>query len=141
MDCTASDMIQDGNAPFWYIYDSTDEAAVAALEAGVESGVVVKADTIEDLALGMHVYTDRLVATYEEYSAAVAAGEDEAFGKDAAYLLPIEKAPFYAVKVYPTTFGSAGGVDHHRSGCRDHAGRRGHPGPLRRGRDEQPLFL
>ena len=110
MDYTASDMIQDGNAPFWYIYDSSNEDAVAALEAGVESGVVVKADTIEALALGMHVYTDRLVATYEAYSAAVAAGEDEAFGKDAAFLLPIEKAPFYAVKVYPTTFGSAGGV-------------------------------
>ena len=110
MDHTASDMIQDGNAPFWYIYDSSNADAVAALEAGVESGVVAKADTIEGLALGMHVYTDRLVASYEEYSAAVAAGKDEAFGKDAAFLLPIEKAPFYAVKVYPTTFGSAGGV-------------------------------
>lgn len=110
MDHTASDMIQDGNAPFWYIYDSSNADAVAALEAGVESGVVVKADTIEGLALGMHVYTDRLVAAYEDYSAAVAAGKDEAFGKDASFLLPIEKAPFYAVKVYPTTFGSAGGV-------------------------------
>ena len=110
MDHTASDMIQDGNAPFWYIYDSSNADAVAALEAGVESGVVAKADTIEGLALDMHVYTDRLVAAYEDYSAAVAAGKDEAFGKDASFLLPIEKAPFYAVKVYPTTFGSAGGV-------------------------------
>ena len=110
MDHTASDIIQDGNAPFWYIYDSSNADAVAALEAGVESGVVAKADTIEGLALGMHVYTDRLVAAYEDYSAAVAAGKDEAFGKDASFLLPIEKAPFYAVKVYPTTFGSAGGV-------------------------------
>ena len=33
-----------------------------ALTRGVESGVVAKADTIEGLALGMHVYTDRLVA-------------------------------------------------------------------------------
>ena len=40
----------------------------------------------------------------------VAAGEDAAFGKAAAFLKPIDKAPFYAVKVYPTTFGSAGGV-------------------------------
>ena len=117
MDHTASDMIQDGNAPFWYIYDSSNADAVAALEAGVESGVVAKADTIEGLALGMHVYTDRLVAAYEDYSAAVAAGKDEAFGKDASFLLPIEKAPFYAVKVYPTTFGSAGGVTTTDQGC------------------------
>lgn len=37
MDHTASDMIQDGNAPFWYIYDSSNADAVAALEAGVET--------------------------------------------------------------------------------------------------------
>ena len=33
-----------------------------------------------------------------------------AFGKDAAFLKALNVAPFYAVKVYPTTFGSAGGV-------------------------------
>ena len=110
MDHTASDMIQDGNAPFWYIYDSSNADAVAALEAGVESGVVAKADTIEGLALGMHVYTDRLVAAYEDYSAAVAAGKDEAFGKDASFLLPIEKAPFYAVSITPTLVATTGGA-------------------------------
>ena len=52
MDHTASDMIQDGNAPFWYIYDSSNADAVAALEAGVESGVVAKADTIEGPCAG-----------------------------------------------------------------------------------------
>lgn len=110
MDMTASDMIQDGNAPFWYVYDSSNEAVVAALEAGVESGVVAKGETIEALAVPMHVYTKNLVAAYEQYTAAVAAGEDAAFGKAAAFLTPIDQAPFYAVKVYPTTFGSAGGV-------------------------------
>lgn len=110
MDLTASDMIQDGNAPFWYVFDSSNEAAVAALEAGVPSGIVAKGDTVEELALNMHVYTQNFTAAYEQYAAAVAAGKDDAFGKDAAFLAPIEKAPFYAVKVYPTTFGSAGGV-------------------------------
>lgn len=110
MDMTASDMIQDGNAPFWYVFDSSNEAAVAALEAGVASGVVAKGETIEELALNMHVYTKNLVASYEQYSAAVAAGEDAEFGKAAAFLTAIDKAPFYAVKFYPTTFGSAGGV-------------------------------
>lgn len=110
MDMTASDMIQDGNAPFWYVFDSSNEAAVAALEAGVESGIVAKGETIEELALNMHVYTKNLVASYEKYSAAVQAGEDAEFGKAAAFLTAIDKAPFYAVKVYPTTFGSAGGV-------------------------------
>lgn len=110
MDQTASHMIQDGNAPFWYIFDSSNEAAVAALEAGVPAGIVAKGETIEELALGMHVYTKNLVKTYADYCEDVKAGADDQFGKPAAFLAPIEKAPFYAVKVYPTTFGSAGGV-------------------------------
>jgi fumarate reductase flavoprotein subunit len=110
MDYTASDMIQDGNAPFWYIYDSSDEAAAAVLEAGAADGVVAKGNTIEELALGMHVYTANLTAAVADYNAAAAAGEDAAFGKPAAFLKALEQAPFYAVKVYPTTFGSAGGV-------------------------------
>ncbi len=110
MDMMASSMIQDGNAPFWFIYDSSDEAIAATLEAGVESGVVAKGNNIEELAVGMHVYTGRLAASFAEYTLCVEAGKDEKFGKDAAFLKPLAKAPFYAVKVYPTTFGSAGGV-------------------------------
>ena len=110
LDYTASDMIQDGNAPFWYIFDSSDEAAAAILEAGAAEGVVARGETVEELALNMHVYTANLTATVADYNAAAAAGEDKAFGKPADFLKAIEKAPFYAVKVYPTTFGSAGGV-------------------------------
>ncbi|MBQ8201968.1 MAG: FAD-dependent oxidoreductase [Clostridia bacterium] len=110
MDHTASDMIQDGNAPFWYIYDSANADVAAILENGAAAGVVAKGETIEELALNMHVYTANLKASYDAYSAAVAAGADEQFGKPAMFLQPIAQAPFYAVKVYPTTFGSAGGV-------------------------------
>lgn len=110
MDHTASDMIQDGNAPFWYIYDSANADVAALLEAGAADGVVAKGETIEELALNMHVYTANLKKSYDAYSAAVAAGEDAEFGKPAMFLTPIAQAPFYAVKVYPTTFGSAGGV-------------------------------
>ena len=109
-DATASDMIQNGKAPFWYIFDSADEAAVAQLEAGVADGIVAKGETIGELALNMHVYTANLEKAYADYSAAVAAGEDKEFGKAAPFLKALDKAPFYAVKVYPTTFGSAGGV-------------------------------
>ena len=80
------------------------------LEAGAQAGVVAKGETIEDLAREMHVYTAALKDTYDSYQAAVQAGADEAFGKPAAFLKDLGKAPFYAVKVYPTTFGSAGGV-------------------------------
>ena len=71
---------------------------------------MAKGETIEELALNMHVYTAALKDTYEKYCGAVAEGTDAEFGKAAPFLKAIDKAPFYAVKVYPTTFGSSGGV-------------------------------
>ncbi len=110
MDYTASDMIQNGIAPFWYIYDSSDPAAAEILETGVADDVVAKGGTIEELALDMHVYTSVLKYTFDAYNEAAEAGEDAEFNKPAMFLKPLTQAPFYAVKVYPTTFGSAGGV-------------------------------
>ena len=110
MDYTPSNMIQDGNAPFWYVYDSSDAAIAAVLEAGAADGVVAKGNTAEELAVGMHVYTKNFVNAFNTYNAAAEAGVDAEFGKDAAFLKALTVAPFYAVKVYPTTFGSAGGV-------------------------------
>ncbi|MGN1405577.1 MAG: FAD-binding protein [Erysipelotrichaceae bacterium] len=37
-------------------------------------------------------------------------GVDEDFNKPAANLVALDAAPYYAVKFYPTTFGSQGGV-------------------------------
>ena len=103
-------MIDDGNFPFRYIFDSADEAKIAALDAGVELGEVVKAETIEELAAAMNVPADTLKATFENYNAMCAAGEDKDFGKAAENMIALEKAPFYAVTFYPETFGSTGGV-------------------------------
>lgn len=108
-DHLASDMIQNGNAPFWFIYDASNADAAAALEAGAGS-VSVKAETAAELAAGIGVDAAALEATIAAYNAAAEAGVDEAFGKPAEYLTAVAQAPFYAVKVYPTTFGSTGGV-------------------------------
>lgn len=110
VDSLGSDMIQDGNAPFWYIYDSANADTAAALELGVTAGAVVKADTVEDLAAGMKVDAAALKATYDHYMEQVKAGADADYGKAAENLVALETAPFYAVKFYPTTFGSQGGV-------------------------------
>ena len=110
MDYTASDMIQNGIAPFWYVYDSSDPAVAAILETGAADDLVAKGETVEELALDMHVNTAVMKYTFEAYNQAAEAGEDAEFGKPAMFLKALTQAPFYAVKVYPTTFGSAGGV-------------------------------
>lgn len=110
-DALGSDMIQDGNAPFYYIYDSSDEEITAVLEAGVEANVVLKGETIAELAEAMNVDADTLQATYDRYQSLAASGNDEDYGKAADLLVSLDAAPFYAVKFYPTTFGSMGGVE------------------------------
>ncbi|MCH1939781.1 FAD-dependent oxidoreductase [Holdemania massiliensis] len=109
-DALGSDMIQDGNAPFYYIYDSSDADIAAILEKGAAAGAVVKADTIEALAEGMKVDAAALKASFDRYNQQAEAGKDEDFGKAPENLVVLDQAPYYAVIFYPTTFGSQGGV-------------------------------
>ena len=98
---------EDGVA--WALGDSTF-AQADLLEAAVDGVEVVKGDTVEELAEAMGVDPAALTASMEQYNAACAAGVDEAFGKDAAYLTPIDQAPYYAVRIYVCTGGTIGGV-------------------------------
>lgn len=104
------DMIIDGNAPFYYIFDSSDETKIAAMEGGIELGEVVKGDTIEDLAAAIGADPAVLAATFARYNEQCVAGADADFAKPADYLVELSAAPYYGVKFYPTTFGSTGGV-------------------------------
>lgn len=98
---------EDGVA--WALGDSTF-AQADLLEAAVDGVEVVKGDTVEELAEAMGVDAAALKASMERYNAACAAGVDEDFGKDVAYLTPIDKAPYYAVRIYVCTGGTIGGV-------------------------------
>ncbi len=90
-----------------------------------ESGVVVRADTLEELAERTGVDPDGLVATVGRFNSMARSGVDEDFHRgDSAYdkyygdprvrpnpsLGPIEQAPFYAVKMVPGDLGTKGGV-------------------------------
>ena len=110
VDGLASDMIQDGNAPFFMIYDCANADVAAVLEQGASAGVICKADTIEELAGQMGVDAAALQETFDAYNAMCEAGEDTEFGKAAENLVALTAAPFYAVEWTPTTFGSTGGV-------------------------------
>ena len=76
----------------------------------VESGVVVKGDTIEELAENMGVSPENLRATVNAYNEAVAGKTAEPMGKK---LLqdPFDKAPFYASKRVPTIHHTMGGLE------------------------------
>ena len=109
-DYIASQMIQDANGPYWYIFDSSDKAQTAELEKGVAAGCVLKANTIHELGVAFGVTGKTFDDTYNKYKMGYSFGGDSEFRKPKANMKKLDTKPFYAVKVFPTTFGSVGGV-------------------------------
>jgi 3-oxosteroid 1-dehydrogenase len=121
--------------PSWFIVDSQYRRkyrwGCAAFPAGkpprewVKSGYMIEANSLEDLARQCHINPTNLRATIERYSALSATGKDEDFGKgESAYhrfwadpthkpnptMGPLDKPPYYAVRLYPGDVGTAGGL-------------------------------
>ena len=70
----------------------------ASFDSYIERGNMWSADTLEELAETCGIEdADTFLATVERYNELAAAGGDEDFGKIAAYMQPIDTAPFYAV--------------------------------------------
>lgn len=95
----------------WLILDSSEQNAstVELLEAALGSGEVAKGDTYEALAEAMGVAKETFVKTMTDYNAGAKTGTDS-LGKSKNFLVPMETGPFYALKIYPKTMGTFGGV-------------------------------
>ncbi len=85
------------------------DATAEGLAAAVESGSVLKADTLEELADAMGVPAGTFVATVERYTELAKAGVDEDFSKPARMMGAIDTAPFYATKVPAVLLVTLGG--------------------------------
>lgn len=95
----------------WLILDSSEANAktVEILEAAISTGEVVKGETYEELGIAMGVPKEKLAQTMTDYNAGVKSGTDS-LGKSKNFLVPMETAPYYALKIYPKTMGTFGGV-------------------------------
>ena len=91
----------------------------------LRSGYLKRARTVEQLALACGIDPRGLSATIAEYNRHACNGEDPAFGRGATpfnrgsgdpdhkpnpCVAPIAKAPFYAIKVLPGSFGTFAGL-------------------------------
>ena len=95
----------------WIVTDSSEANAklIEALESAMTTGEVVKADTLEALAEAMGVPVDTFIKTMETFNEGVEAGKD-AMGKGTDYLVAVNKAPYYGIKLYGQTMGTFAGV-------------------------------
>ena len=94
-------------------------------EALIEQGAVKRADTIAGLAREIDVPADELEQTVQHFNEFAAKGLDPDFGrgqsayndclgdpgyKPNAALGPLDRAPYYATRVFPADVGTCGGV-------------------------------
>jgi fumarate reductase flavoprotein subunit len=78
------------------------------LRQGVESGKVLKADTIAHLANLIGVDSATLEVSVERYNADCARGHDNEFGKETERYFPLKNPPFYAREVRACVIGQTG---------------------------------
>ena len=133
------------NIPAWLVFDQRyrDNYIFAGLNPGqrlprkwVESGVIVSADTLEELAEQTGLPAAELAATVSRFNGFARTGVDEDFGRGkSAYdryygdptnkpnpnLGEIAQAPYYAAKMVPGDLGTKGGIrtDVHGRALRD----------------------
>ena len=80
-----------------------------SVEKEIDDGTVVSADSIEALAGEMGVDAANLQKTVEEYNEGIETGNDP-FEKPAEISAPVQEGPYYALKIFPVTMGTFGGV-------------------------------
>lgn len=69
------------------------------IEAMIEAGTVIKADTLENLAKGLGINAENFVKTCERYNELADAGEDVDFGKESFRLSHMSTPPYYGAKM------------------------------------------
>ena len=68
------------------------------------------ADSVENLAAKTGMHLAGVKATLAEYNKYCREGYDEIFLKPKRYLRPVERPPFYALRLFPAGYGSLGGI-------------------------------
>ncbi len=133
------------NIPAWLVFDQQyrDRYIFAGLQAGqriprkwTDSGVIIQADTLEELAAKVGLPADELTSTVERFNGFARTGVDADYHRgESAYdkyygdptnkpnpnLGELSQPPYYAAKMVPGDLGTKGGIrtDVHGRALRD----------------------
>ena len=94
----------------YVVFDEALKGRVTAINKYESMGLVVKGDTIEELAEQVEVPVETLQATLDAWNESVTAGSDEAFGRTTGMSIGLEEAPYYAIKIAPGVHHTMGGL-------------------------------
>ncbi|WP_027502444.1 FAD-binding protein [Rhodococcus sp. UNC363MFTsu5.1] len=133
------EQIAGKHEPVWFIFDAKakNRYQIGAImpgqkfpESWFDSGLLVTADTVDELARRIQLPAAEVARTLNRYNGFACSGKDEDFGRgESAYdnyygdpTLPvpamdvIDKAPFYAIRMRAGDLGTKGGLVHNEHG-------------------------
>ncbi len=108
-DVVSAAILKQKDKQAYMIFDENVRKSLKAIESYISAGIVVEADTIEDLAKLINIPADALKATMTKYTEAVTSKKDDEFGRaDRAQALNQPK--YYAALCAPAVHHTMGGV-------------------------------
>ena len=102
-------MAQEGQYAY-ILFDQHLRENLKAIEKYVTNGLTVQGDTIEELAEKLDINPETLAKTLADWNAAVASGNDAAFGRTTGMDHDLSTAPYYAIQIAPGIHHTMGGV-------------------------------
>ena len=112
-DVLAAGALAQTNQMFYGICDNKEATlrmAQAALDGQVAYGMIVRGETLAELAEKINMPADALEATIAEFNELVKAGKPDQFGRR-TWENTIEEGPFYAVAFTPVVHHTMGGLE------------------------------
>lgn len=94
----------------YLIFDNALAERAKQLEHYREEGVVVEADTIEELAKKIDMNPEALKTTLDKWNQSVAEQTDKEFGRKTAMDYDLKEGPFCAIQIVPGIHHTMGGV-------------------------------
>jgi len=94
----------------YILFDQQIRDENKSVEEYVSQDLTVQADSINELAQKLSIDANTLHKTIERYNHFVNNKQDEDFGRTTGLRHPIDKAPFYAIKIAPGIHHTMGGV-------------------------------
>lgn len=94
----------------WIIFDDQVRAANKAADEYIAKGFVISAPTPHELAVKLNMDQEALQTTLGRYNEFVAQQKDEDFGRTTALRHPLNKGPYYAIRIAPGVHHTMGGV-------------------------------
>lgn len=93
-----------------YAQQHTPVDFTTTLDKLLDTKVVYKGNTIEELAKAMDVDVNTLQASVNQYNQAIATGHDDAYAANTSRLVEVKEGPYYAVKYVARNLGTLGGI-------------------------------